>query len=61
MLYLLIKTIFVLRHKFDTGVSDCHHMISTFIKSNTQNCVKSKTQYRSFKYFDVNKYISDLE
>ena len=46
---------------FDTGVSDCHHMISTFIKSNTPNCVKSKTQYRSCKDFDVNKYISDLE
>jgi hypothetical protein len=45
----------------DTGVSDCHHMISTFIKGNTPNCVTSKTQYRSFKDFDVNKYISDLD
>ena len=36
-------------------------MISTFIKGNTPNCVNSKTQYRSFKDFDVNKYISDLD
>jgi hypothetical protein len=42
------------------GVSDCH-MISTFIKGNTPNCVHSKIQYRSFKDFDVNKYISDLD
>ena len=46
---------------FNTGVSDCHHMISTFIKGNTPNCVNSKIQYRSFKDFDVNKYISDLD
>ena len=35
---------------FNTGVSDCHHMISTFIKGNTPNCVSidtlEKTQYR---------------
>jgi hypothetical protein len=36
-------------------------MISTFIKGNTPNCVNSKIQYRSFKDFDVNKYISDLD
>jgi hypothetical protein len=40
---------------------DCHHMISTFIKGNTPKCVNSKIQYRSFKDFDVNKYISDLD
>ena len=44
---------------FNTGVSDCHHMISTFIKGNAPNCVNSKIQYRSFKDFDVNKYNSD--
>ena len=53
MLYnLCFKTL-----NFDTGVS----MILTFIKGNTPNCVNSKTQYRSFKDFDVNKYISDLD
>jgi hypothetical protein len=31
------------------------------IKGNTPNCVNSKIQYRSFKDFDVNKYISDLD
>jgi hypothetical protein len=46
---------------FNTGVSDCQHMISTFIKGNTPNCVNSKIQYRSFKDFDVNKYIRDLD
>jgi ERCC4-related helicase len=46
---------------FNTGVSDCHHMISTFIKGNIPNCVNSKIQYRSFKDFDVNKYISDID
>ena len=28
---------------------------------NCTNCVNSKIQYRSFKDFDVNKYISDLD
>jgi hypothetical protein len=46
---------------FNTGVSDCHHMISTFIKGNIPNYVKSKTQYRSFKEFDVVSYINELE
>jgi len=46
---------------FNTGVSDCHHMISTFIKGNSSNYVKSKTQYRSFKEFDVVSYINELE
>ncbi|CAG2192289.1 unnamed protein product [Mytilus edulis] len=27
---------------FNTGVSDCHHMISTFIKGHTPNCVNTK-------------------
>ncbi|CAG2193393.1 unnamed protein product [Mytilus edulis] len=46
---------------FNTGVSDCHHMISTFIKGHTPNCVNSKTQYRSFKSFNVDNYINDLD
>jgi len=55
------KTLCFKIRNFNTGVSDCHHMISTFIKGNTPNYVNSKTQYRSFKEFDVVSYINDLE
>jgi hypothetical protein len=42
---------------FNTGVSDCHHMISSFIKGNTPNCVNSKIQYRSFKDSYINHLV----
>jgi hypothetical protein len=34
---------------FNTGVSDCHHFISTFIKGNIPICENIKQPYRSFK------------
>jgi hypothetical protein len=38
---------------FNTGVSDCHHMISTFIKGNTPNCVNRKISHKSSSTCDL--------
>jgi hypothetical protein len=38
---------------FNTGVSDCHHLISTFIKGNIPICENIKQLHRSFKNFDA--------
>ena len=46
---------------FNTGVSDCHHLISTFAKGNIPICENIKQPYRSFKNLDVDAYINDLD
>jgi hypothetical protein len=46
---------------FNTGVSDCHHLISTVIKGNIPICENIKQPYRSFKNFDVDAYVNDLD
>ena len=46
---------------FNTGVSDCLHLISTVIKGNIPICENIKQPYRSFKNFDVDAYVNDLD
>jgi hypothetical protein len=46
---------------FNIGVSDCQHLISTFIKGNIPICENIKQPYRSFKNFDVDAYVNDLD
>ncbi|KAJ8307587.1 hypothetical protein KUTeg_014863, partial [Tegillarca granosa] len=45
---------------FNTGISDCHHLISVGIKSLMPSLKPKKCAYRSFKNFDLHNYQKDL-
>ena len=47
--------------KFPTGISDCHKFISTVINSNVAKDDMSKFAYRSFREFDQEKILLDLQ
>ena len=44
-----------------TGVSDCHHIISTVIKGEDLHEPKNLRYYRSYKTFDIRNFIDDIE
>ena len=45
----------------ETGLSDCHKLISSFTKSFISR-LKSKTIfYRNYKNFDVEKFVKDVK
>ena len=46
---------------FPTGISDCHNFISTVINSNIAKDEMSKFEYRSFRGFDHDEFLSDLQ
>ena len=46
---------------FPTGISDCHNFISTVINSNVAKDEMSKFEYRSFREFDQEKFLLDLQ
>ena len=46
---------------FCTGISDCHNFISMVIKSNIASDEMTKFEYRSFKGFNQDQFLSDLQ
>ena len=46
---------------FPTGISDCHNFISTVINSNIAKDEMSKFEYRSFRGFNQEQFLSDLQ
>ena len=44
----------------DTGLSDCHHMIYTILKSTFIKSQPSIVTYRSFKNFEKNSFLDEL-
>ena len=46
---------------FPTGISDCHNFISTVINSNIAKDEMSKFKYRSFRGFNQEQFLSDLQ
>ena len=44
----------------ETGLSDCHKLISTFLKSNVSRLKPHKIYYRSYKNFDEEKFMEDV-
>ena len=45
---------------FNTGISDCHHLIGTFIKANLPPTKRSTTLCRSYKNFQIESFLEDL-
>ena len=46
---------------FCTGISDCHNFISTVINSNIARDEMTKFEYRSFKDFNQDQFLFDLQ
>ena len=46
---------------FPTGISDCHNFISTVINSSIAKDAMSKFEYRSFRGFNQEQFLSDLQ
>ena len=45
----------------ETGVSDCHKLITTFMKSHISRLKPRNVHYRSYKYFNEEKFLSDVK
>ena len=45
----------------ETGLSDCHRLITTFIKSHFSRLKPKIIHYRNFKRFDEQKFIADVK
>ena len=45
---------------FATGISDCHNMISTVINITIPNMEKQKISYRSYRNFNYEDFVNDL-
>ena len=43
------------------GISDCHNVISTVVNSNIPKDEMSKFEYRSFRDFNQDQFIMDLQ
>ena len=45
----------------ETGVSDCHKLITTFMKSYISRLKPKNVHYRSYKNFNEEKFLSDVK
>ena len=45
----------------ETGVSDCHKLITTFMKSHISHLKPQNVHYRTYKYFNKGKFLSDVK
>ena len=48
-------------HVTETGLSDCHKLISTFFKSHFTRLRPKVITYRNYKKFDENHFLNDLQ
>ena len=48
-------------HTAETGLSDCHKLISTFFKSKAPNLKSKVIFYRNYKKFDEKSFLHDLQ
>ena len=47
-------------HVTETGLSDCHKLISTFFKSRFLKAILKVIKYRNYKNLDKNNFLNDL-
>ena len=52
---------FQITNATETGVSDCHKLITTFMKSHISRLKPRNIHYRSYKYFNEEKFLSDVK
>ena len=45
----------------ETGVSDCHKLITAFMKPHISRLKPHSVHYRSYKYFNEEKFLSDVK
>ena len=52
---------FQIKNVTETGVSDCHKLITTFMKSYISRLKPKNVHYRSYKNFNEEKFLSDVK
>ena len=45
----------------ETGISDCHKLITTFMKSYISGLKPKNVHYRSYKNFNEEKFLSEVK
>ena len=48
------------RQNFNTGISDCHHIIGSFIQAKLPPSKQSEILCRSYKNFHFDSFLTDL-
>ena len=52
---------FQIKNVTEAGVSDCHKIITTFMKSHIFRLKQENVHYRSYKKFNEEKFLSDVK